>query len=296
MSHAPAPTIPAQPAAGASAAPVLANPARPLLMGIVNVTPDSFSGDGRLADAAVQSADRLVAEGADWLDIGAESTRPMATPLTPDAEWQRLRPVLQAISVLAWRKRVRISIDTRHAATAAQALALGVEVINDVGGLADDRMLSLLASARCDVVLMHALSVPVDPALTLPPRCDLQATLLDWKHRTQSRAAAAGLDPARLIHDPGIGFGKSAVQSLALVQGAAALVDSGGRWLVGHSRKSFLRLFTEADADADAHPAARDDLTLAFSAQLARAGVQVLRVHAVRRHAALLNAIGAARS
>ncbi len=287
MSHAPAPTIPAQPAAGASAAPVLANPARPLLMGIVNVTPDSFSGDGRLADAAVQSADRLVAEGADWLDIGAESTRPNATPLTPDAEWQRLRPVLQAISVLAWRKRVRISIDTRHAATAAQALALGVEVINDVGGLADPQMLALLASARCDVVVMHALSVPVDPALTLPPGCDVLATLLNWKQTMQMRAERAGLDPARLIHDPGIGFGKTAPQSLMLLHGAAALVASSGRWLVGHSRKSFLKLFTDADADSSA----RDDLTLALSAQLAAAGVQVLRVHAVQRHAMLLDSI-----
>ncbi|MEO5735088.1 MAG: dihydropteroate synthase [Rubrivivax sp.] len=260
---------------------------RPVLMGIVNITPDSFSGDGQLAGEAVHAADRLVADGADWLDLGAESTRPRATPLTSDAEWQRLQPVLQALVQRPWRGRVRLSIDTRHATTAAQALALGADVINDVGGLADAQMLAVLAAARCDVVVMHAPSVPADPALTLPPDCDVLARLLQWKGATILRAAAAGLDPARLILDPGIGFGKTAQQSLALVQGARTLVASGGRWLFGHSRKSFLRLFTEAEAGATV----RDDLTLALSAQLAAAGVHVLRVHAVRRHAALLDSI-----
>lgn len=253
-------------------------------MGILNVTPDSFSGDGQLGDAAIAAAARLVAEGADVLDIGAESTRPNGVALDSDDEWARLAPVLAALAHAPWRHRVRLSVDTRHAATAARALALGADIVNDVTGLADPGMLDvLLAHPACDVVVMHALTVPVDPSVTLPADCDVVQEMLRWRDAITDRAMAAGLDPARLVYDPGIGFGKTAPQSLVLVHRAAALVGSGGRWLFGHSRKSFLKLFTPADA------AQRDDLTLALSAQLADAGVQILRVHAVGRHVRLFD-------
>lgn len=263
-------------------------PPRPALMGILNITPDSFSGDGLLgADttAAVAAATRMVQAGAQYIDIGAESTRPNAQVLDSDTECARLLPVLQALATQAWRASVRISVDTRHAQTAAQALALGVDTINDVTGLADPAMLDLLSRQPCELVVMHALSVPVDPALTLPPDADPLQAVLAWKAATLARVQAAGIAPSRLLLDPGIGFGKTAEQSLALMQAAPALVASGGRWLLGHSRKSFLKLFTAADA------AARDDLTLAWSAVLAQAGVQVLRVHAVQRHAELFDRI-----
>jgi dihydropteroate synthase len=259
----------------------------PAIMGILNVTPDSFSGDGQLGAAAVAAAGRLVAEGAQVLDIGAESTRPNGVALDHDAEWARLSPVLSALAQAPWRGRVRLSVDTRHAGTAARALALGVDIVNDVTGLADPGMLDVLRAHRCEVVVMHALSVPVDPAVTLPPDCDVLQEILRWRAAITAHALAAGLDPARLVYDPGIGFGKTAPQSLALVLGAATLVGSGGRWLFGHSRKSFLKLFTAADA------AQRDDLTLALSAQLADAGVQILRVHAVGRHVRLFEQLGA---
>ena len=254
---------------------------RPTVMGILNVTPDSFSGDGQLGSAAVDAAERLVDEGADMLDIGAESTRPNGVALDSDAEWDRLAPVLTVLARRPWRGRVRLSIDTRHAHTAARALALGVDVINDVTGLACSAMLGVLRGYSCDVVVMHALSVPVDPAQTLPAQCDVLQEILHWKTAVAATAVAADLDPARLIYDPGIGFGKTAGQSLTLMHGAAVLVGSGGRWLFGHSRKSFLKLFTHAEA---AH---RDDLTLAFSAGLADAGVHIVRVHAVGRHVRL---------
>jgi dihydropteroate synthase len=256
---------------------------RPAVMGIVNVTPDSFSGDGRLGAAAVDAAERLVAEGVDVLDIGAESTRPHAIALDHEAEWQRLEPVLTALAGRPWRDRVRLSVDTRHARSAARALALGVDIINDVTGLGDPDMLGVLHSSACDVVVMHALSVPVDPAQTLPPDCDVLQEILQWKAAVTAQATAAGLDPARLVYDPGIGFGKSARQSLTLMDGAAAMVASGGRWLFGHSRKSYLKFFTAADASQ------RDDLTLAFSARLASAGVHILRVHAVGRHVGMFD-------
>jgi dihydropteroate synthase len=257
---------------------------RPAIMGIVNVTPDSFSGDGVLADAAIRHAHALTNDGADILDIGAESTRPNATSLTADEEWARLEPVLNGIIVREWRMRVRLSVDTRHPQTAARALAMGVEIINDVGGLADPMMLEILEGYDSDIVVMHALSIPADPALTLPDGCDVVAEILAWKERITNHAAAHGIAKQRLIYDPGIGFGKTAAQSLTLVKSADKLVKMGGRWLVGHSRKSFLKLVTDAPVEA------RDEATLQFSAQLAQAGVDYLRVHNVARHVALLGA------
>ena len=260
---------------------------RPLLMGILNVTPDSFSGDGVLGAAALYIAEQLVEAGADILDIGAESTRPRGQAVTPEEEWLRLQPVLSALVSRPWRARVKVSVDTRHAWTAARALALGVDLINDVGALANPHMQAVLRPDRCDVVVMHALSLPVDPMLTLPAECDVVAEILTWKGQVAARARKAGIEPGRLLYDPGIGFGKTALQSLALMHAAPRLLASGGRWLFGHSRKSFLRLFTNAEA------ALRDDLTMALSARLATDGVHVIRVHEVARHSRLLASLAA---
>lgn len=251
---------------------------RPALMGILNVTPDSFSGDGSLGEQAIARAKMLADAGADILDIGAESTRPGATPLTHAEEWARLEPVIASISTANWRDRVRISIDTRHAATAAAALPMGVDIINDVGGLNDDAMCRALEEYECDVVVMHALSLPADPNFTWPADVDAVAEMLKWKAVVASRAKAHGIATHRLIYDPGIGFGKTAEQSLALIERASELKASGGRWLFGHSRKSFMKLFT------DAPPEGRDALTIEYSLKLADAGVDYLRVHDIAGH------------
>ena len=267
---------------------------RPAIMGILNVTPDSFSGDGVLAEAALKQALQLAEAGADILDIGAESTRPGATPLSAEEEWARLEPVLTAIAAQPWRDRMRISIDTRHAATAAHALNFGASIINDVGGLADDAMCETLEEHECDIVVMHALSIPADASVTLPADADAIAEILAWKARVMARAAAHGIGTHRLIYDPGIGFGKTAQQSLALIERAAELKKSGGRWLIGHSRKSFMKLFetslpdqksVSSNASLRIHP--RDALTLQFSHQLADAGIDYLRVHDVVGHTKL---------
>ena len=254
---------------------------RPALIGIVNVTPDSFSGDGRMGAAAVAHAHALVLAGADILDIGAESTRPGALAMTDEQEWERLAPVLRGISEQSWRADVRISVDTRHALTASRALALGVDIINDVGGLKDHTMLEVLSGSMCDCAVMHELGLPADASVTLPEGTDMVAALLMWKEAVTDAAQRAGIVPERLIHDPGIGFGKTPAQSLELILGAGALVASGGRWLYGHSRKSFLKLFTDAPADA------RDELTRGFSVMLAAADVPYLRVHDVAGQRAL---------
>jgi dihydropteroate synthase len=251
---------------------------RPALVGIVNVTPDSFSDGGRLNDAAIAHAKTLMEEGADILDIGAESTRPGATLLSPDEEWVRLEPVLGAIAERAHRAEVRLSVDTRHAQTAARAIELGVQMINDQGGLEHSAMVEIIGEHECDVVVMHSLGLPANPKVTLPVDTLIIDVMLAWKKQMVARATAAGIAPERLIFDPGLGFGKTTVQSLELVLNAAELVDSGGRWLFGHSRKSFLTLFTNAE------PAERDSLTLTFSAQLAAARVPYLRIHNVEAH------------
>ena len=261
---------------------------RPALMGILNLTPDSFSGDGRLGRAAMAYAAQQVAVGADILDIGAESTRPNAIAVSPDEEWARLEPFLRESVTETWRQHVRLSIDTRHGVTARRALDMGVEIINDVSGLADPEMLEVLREKNCDIVVMHSLSVPVDPTILWPADIDPVAEILRWKRELIEKAKRAEIAIERLIFDPGLGFGKTPEQSVKLILEARKLVESGGRWLFGHSRKSYLKLF-----DAEASAEKRDGLTLAFSAMLVAASVPYLRVHDVARHQALFEALGA---
>ena len=254
---------------------------RPALMGIVNITPDSFSGDGKLHAQAAQQALRLVGEGADIIDLGAESTRPGAVMLSDEQEWARLGPVLETVLAKDIRTRARISIDTYHAQTASRALDMGVDIINDVSGLDDVAMMDILSEVDCDIVVMHSLGVPADKAVTLPPDCDVVARILEWKTAVTQKAANRGVAKERLVYDPGIGFGKTAEQSLALIAAAATLKASGGRWLYGHSRKSFMKHTGAADM------AARDAMTLEISVRLAEAGIDYLRVHDVMAHDAM---------
>lgn len=258
---------------------------RPKIVGILNVTPDSFSDGYARADAALKQFEALVTGGADIIDIGAESTRPGAVPLSAEEEWARLAPVLNGL-----RRRTQnilLSLDTRHPETAAQALDCGVSIINDVGGLRDARMRALLAQYGGDIIVMHALTLPADPTVCWPPDVDVAETLLAWKNETAARAQQNGIAPERLIFDPGIGFGKTSPQCWAILAQASALMQSGGRWLFGHSRKSFLKLVH------DVSPAERDLLTLGCSAMLAAAGAHYLRVHDVAGHKAMLDAFDA---
>ena len=250
------------------------------IMGILNLTPDSFS-DGRniTPEAACEAFLRLVEEGAEIVDIGAESTRPGATPVSAEEEWERLRAPLETMVSHPDRSRVQLSIDTRHASTAARVLDYGIEIINDVSGLHDEAMRRVLARASCEVVVMHSLTIPADPSVTLPADADPVATLQAWKEQRERSLAAAGIDPVRIIFDPGIGFGKTAAQSLDLLARMSELVDGGGRWLIGHSRKSFLRTVGAAE-----NPIARDPETLAFSRRLMDIPVDILRVHDVASH------------
>ena len=248
----------------------------PLLMGVVNVTPDSFSDGGRYldTDAAVRHGMRLVDDGADLLDVGGESSRPGAAPVPADAELLRVIPVVQE---LRQRLSIPISIDTTKAAVARAALAAGADIVNDVSGLRfDPEMLPFLAGAGCGVVLMHMQGEP--RTMQVAPRYDdVVAEVRAWLDTRLEALASAGIDPARVVVDPGIGFGKRYADNLELLRHLDRLRPGGRPLLIGASRKAFLGWLL-----AEPEPLARLEGDLAVAAWCRQGGVEVLRVHDVR--------------
>lgn len=259
--------------------------ARPLLMGIVNLTPDSFWEGSRAGDpsAAVDLALRLVDEGADLLDLGAESSRPGAVPVGAAIEQARLLPVLRA---LRGRTTVPLSVDTTRADTAAAALAEGADAINDISaGTADAALLPCVAAAGCGVVLMHMRGTPA--TMQASPRYDdVVAEVAAWLAARAAAAEAAGVAAARIALDPGIGFGKTPDHNLALLRDAARTAR-GRPLLVGASRKSFIGALTGVGADA------RLPGSLAALAAAWRAGASIVRVHDVAASRQFLDVLGA---
>jgi 2-amino-4-hydroxy-6-hydroxymethyldihydropteridine diphosphokinase/dihydropteroate synthase len=256
----------------------------PLWMGIVNVTSDSFSDGGELPDAAsvVARARDLVAAGAELIDLGAESTRPGATPLSADEEWARLEPALAPL-LEAYRTdplRPRFSIDTYHPENARRALALGADIVNDVSGLTNPTMIELAATSGAEFVAMHNLGVPADKTRVLPSDENPTDAVLRWLESRMNEWDSAGLDLARIVFDPGIGFGKNALQSLRILRDIERLQRFDVRLLVGHSRKSFMHHVTPANRME------RDLFTVGASLQLSLRGVDILRVHDVAMHTA----------
>jgi len=251
----------------------------PQLVGVVNVTPDSFSDGGQFLEIhrALEQIAQLVSSGADVVDIGAESTAPRSQPLTADAEWSRLAPILEGLQEA--RKTLllqpKISIDTRHAATAAKVLELGVDWINDVSGLDDPAMREIIAQSKVDCVVMHHLSIPERRDNILPRDQDPVAIVHAWGEKRLHELEQQGITRDRVIFDPGIGFGKLAEQSLILLQHTRAFADLGARVMIGHSRKTFLSLLSGLPF------AERDVETMAMSVCLMNQSVDYLRVHNV---------------
>jgi len=246
----------------------------PRLMGVVNVTPDSFSDGGQFFDpqAAIDHGLRLAEQGADLLDVGGESTRPGAEPVSADEELRRVMPVVAALCEQA---AVPVSIDTSKAAVAREALQAGVEVVNDVTALgADPAMIPLVAEAGCGVCAMHMQGTPRSMQLN-PTYDDVVAEMLDYLRARRDALADAGVEPSRIALDPGIGFGKTTEHNLELLRNAGRLHELGCPVLVGHSRKRFIGQLLR-DQEADRTPG-----TIAVALALARRRVQVLRVHDV---------------
>ena len=253
----------------------------PLWMGVVNCTPDSFSGGGGAFDPERLAAtvDEFAAAGAHWLDLGAESTRPGARPVSPEAEWARLEGPLREVldRFRGARLRPRVSVDTRHPEVAERALVLGADMVNDVSGLGTARMRRLARESGAEWVAVHTVSVPADPARRLPPRPAAADALAGWLARRRHEWEAAGLDPGRILFDPGIGFGKDTLQALDLLSALGRFRDEGFRVLVGHSRKVWFGGGGPPAPD-------RDPETVGASLALAARGVEVLRVHDVALH------------
>ena len=246
----------------------------PFLMGIVNATPDSFS-DGGLhldPDAAVARALRLAEEGADLVDLGGESTRPGAPAVPAEEEIRRVVPVIERLRARGFP--LPISVDTWKGAVARAALAAGADLVNDVTGLADPELGRAVAEARAPVVLMHMRGTPADMQ-SRAVYADVGAEVAAELRAALARADAAGIDRDRVILDPGIGFAKTAEQSVELLARVGELRALGRPLLVGPSRKSFIGKLTGAAVE-DRLPG-----TLAAVVACVLAGVEFLRVHDV---------------
>lgn len=249
-------------------------PQTPLLMGIVNVTPDSFSDGGHFLEVgrAVQHALELVGQGADILDIGGESTRPYATAVDLDEEFRRVIPVLRAV---CQQTDVPVSIDTSKAVVARAALDCGAQIINDVTGLeGDGGMLPLAVESQAAVCVMHMQGTPATMQ-DHPHYGDVTAEIWQYLRARREALYGAGIAPERICLDPGIGFGKSHQQNLTLLADCHRFRDLGCPLLVGHSRKGFIAHVLR-DKQADRLPG-----TIGTALSLALQGVHILRVHDV---------------
>lgn len=268
---------------------------RPLVMGVLNITPDSFSDGGHWLqpDRAVARAETMVAEGADLLDLGAESTRPGggvygngAKDVPAEEELRRLLPVLTAV-----RRRVPvpISVDTRKAAVAREAIDAGADIVNDISALADPDMAEVVTRAGCPIVLMHSRG-----------RLDSMQTDIDFKHvvdevtselaNLTDQARARGIPRQQILIDPGIGFGKTVGQNLQLLRHLDRVSSIGQPVLVGASRKSFI------GEVGGAEPGQRLPGSLAAAAWAAHHGVAIIRVHDVAETIQFLDVWDAIRS
>ena len=245
-----------------------------LVMGILNVTPDSFSDGGRFMDKdrAVEQGLRMAAEGAAILDVGAESTRPGSRPVPVDEQIRRAVPVIEA---LAGRATVPISIDTHDVDVAKAALDAGASMVNDIMALADDRMAALVAERQVSIVLMHMQGTPATMQAD-PSYDDVVGEVLTFLLERAAKAQAAGISRERIFIDPGIGFGKTLEHNLALLRYLDRLVATGYRVLVGPSRKRFIGQITGRE-----NPQDRVFGTAAVVALCVKAGVSIVRVHDV---------------
>jgi dihydropteroate synthase len=255
---------------------VLTPPSPPRIMGIVNVTPDSFSDGGRYLDhrAAVEHGLRLVEEGADLLDIGGESTRPGAKGVDEAQELHRVIPVLEGLRA---RTRIPLSIDTTKSAVAEGALDVGADIVNDTSaGLADPRMLPLVADRGCELVLMHRQGTPRDMQ-TAPRYGDVVGEVLAHLRERGAAGLKSGIEASKIMLDPGIGFGKRLQDNLDLIRALPELRSLGLPVLLGVSRKSCLGALSETEK-----PTERVGDTAAATAVGVLLGADILRVHDVR--------------
>ena len=249
----------------------------PELVGVINITPNSFSDGSKFigAEYALSHAKKLVAGGAAILELGAESTAPLSMAIDENTEWLRLLPVLDGILSIKADFPVApiISVDTRHVSVAEKALQYGADWINDVTGLDQPDMRRLIKSTNADCVIMHHLHIPENRKYVLPRNQHTVDQVYQWGLSRLETLEKEGIAKDKIIFDPGIGFGKMAEQSIALLQKVDIFKSLGTRIMVGHSRKSYLSVISSFPPDD------RDIETTAISLYLSRKSVNYLRVH-----------------
>ena len=244
------------------------------IMGILNVTPDSFSDGGRFdkLDAAKAQAEKLITDGADIIDIGGESTRPYANPVSLSEELARVIPIIKAVRSVS---SIPISIDTSKAEVARQALAAGAGIINDVTSLrGDPEMIDVVAGCDNEVIIMHMQGTPGSMQEN-PQYEDVIADVISFLKERVAYMTSAGIDAARITVDPGIGFGKTLAHNLQLLKNLDKLSVLGHPVLLGHSRKRFLGDITGLASED------RDGISAVVSALCAKSKISIIRVHDV---------------
>ena len=270
---------------------------RTAIMGVVNVTPDSFSDGGRFhsVEAAVAQADHLVKAGADIIDIGGESTRPFSDDVSVDEELERVVPVIER---LAARIPVPISIDTTKAAVAEAALAAGAAMLNDISALQlDERMAGLAARHGVPIILMHMKGHPRTMQVN-PIYKDLMGEVAEFLKDAMDRAISAGIAAHKIIIDPGIGFGKTALHNMLLIQNLNLLAELGAPILVGPSRKAFIRKILAEPPEKEL-PVDRPEVETGTQAAVAMSimnGAHIVRVHNVANTRAMVRVLDAIRN
>jgi len=248
------------------------------IVGILNITPDSFSDGGKYVniESAFTQAITLIADGADIIDIGAESTRPNAKAISQKQEWDRLDYILPKLIKLIHGKKKKVSIDTRNSLTAKKAIELGVDYINDVSACeSDPEIINIAASANLPIIISHNLGIPADKNIILPKAIDVIENLKGWLAKKSDLLMSCGIKKNNIIFDVGIGFGKDAKQSLEILSRLEEFKDIDHKIYVGHSRKSFLNEF-EPKNEVD-----RDSLTAIMASKIYD-NCDYIRVHNVR--------------
>jgi dihydropteroate synthase len=257
---------------------------RGLILGIVNATPDSFSDGGSFPDpeSACAHGLNLLREGASILDIGGESTRPGALPVSPEEEIRRVLPVIRGLRA---KTDAPISIDTSKAAVAEAAINAGADIINDVTALLGDPEMAGVASSReAGLILMHMQGTPgTMQAAPAYPQDDVVGEVAKFLSERRNAALGCGVDQAAIILDPGLGFGKTVAHNLALIRNLSLLAGLGSPLLIGHSRKSFLGKIAGKESGSDRLAAG-----IAVTSLARERGARLFRVHEVRPHAEAL--------
>jgi dihydropteroate synthase len=277
---------------------------KPKVIGILNITPDSFSDGGlyNTLEKAIAHTKKLLLDGADIIDIGAESTRNEIKPFEKNhhditqeqpiklagagLEWQRLEELLPILCKIIKEAKKEISLDSKNPTTVAKALKYDIDYINDVSGCDNPAMIDLVAKSSAKIIIMHNLGIPADPKVTMNPDIDIIAKIKEWLLAKADLLEKSGINKSRIILDPGITFGKTAEQSMEIIRGIGKFVSLGFPVLVGHSRKSIYNLYTDVPRNQ------RDIETYATSTYLALQGVDYIRVHDVAGNIRSLNVTG----